>query len=116
MPRGCRLNPDTESSDVTMVFGGLWKECDQSGSSIRLIGGICARLVYLQLVFRPHSHVSRQKKNTQKTGFSHGRGSNHGSQSWKGIPVAGMLSMHGTDLLISKVSHHLQVKHFRKDD
>lgn len=49
-----------------MVFGGIWKECDQSGSSIRLNGGICAHLVYLQLVFQPHSHVNRQKKTTKK--------------------------------------------------
>lgn len=57
-----------------MVFGGIWKECDQSGPSIRLIGGKCACLLYLQLVFWPHLHVSRQK-NPPKTGFSHGRGS-----------------------------------------
>ena len=48
--------------------------------------------------------------------FGHGHGSNPGSRSAKGIPIAGMLSLHGTDLLISRVSDHLQVKHFREDD
>lgn len=44
-----------------MVFGGIWKECYKSGSSIRLRGGIRACLASLQLVFPPHSHASRQK-------------------------------------------------------
>lgn len=42
--RRSRLNPDTKSSDVTVVFGGIWKECYKAGPSIRLLGGVRARL------------------------------------------------------------------------
>lgn len=99
-----------ESSDVIMVFGGIWKERYKSGSSIRPIGGICASLAYLQHVLRARSHASRPKTQV-------GSVTDAGPvSSGKSFPVAGMLSMHGTNQLISKVSRHLQVKHFRKDN
>lgn len=59
-------------------------------------------------------HTRAVKK--PKRSFRRGLGSDPGCGSGRGVPVAGMWSTPGTDPLVSKVSHHLQVKHFRKDN
>lgn len=96
---------------------GIRKECYESGSSVRLIGGI--RECLSDMVRHPGKNISDNiyllvfltkwrhlKKPTNVQSRLQAKEMHHG---------IGMWFMNGTNLLISKVSSHPDAKHFSED-